>query len=164
MEHLMQIWTIFKTEIVPVLIAASTAILPIIYTILKAKLTGIKLENETLAQTIGENSKTLRENAKMRDELDGISEKNKQLQTEIKTIAEMIYTVFSNSNLSADKKSKLADLYALVVNEDTEKIIDDLRKEVSVWQEAYKQMEESVNEKNNEVEEEILTKSTMVRS
>ena len=164
MEHLMQIWTIFKTEIVPALIAASTAILPIIYTILKAKLTGIKLENETLAQTIGENSKTLRENAKMRDELDGISEKNKQLQTEIKTIAEMIYTVFSNSNLSADKKSKLADLYALVVNEDTEKIIDDLRKEVSVWQEAYKQMEESMNEKNNEVEEEILTKSTMVRS
>lgn len=164
MEHLMQIWTIFKTEIVPALIAASTAILPIIYTILKAKLTGIKLENETLAQTIGENSKTLRENAKMRDELEGISEKNKQLQTEIKTIAEMIYTVFSNSNLSADKKSKLADLYALVVNEDTEKIIDDLRKEVSVWQEAYKQMEESMNEKNNEVEEEILTKSTMVRS
>lgn len=164
MEHLMQIWTIFKTEIVPVLIAASTAILPIIYTILKAKLTGIKLENETLAQTIGENSKTLRENAKMRDELEGISEKNKQLQTEIKTIAEMIYTVFSNSNLSADKKSKLADLYALVVNEDTEKIIDDLRKEVSVWQEAYKQIEESMNEKNNEVEEEILTKSTMVRS
>ena len=164
MEHLMQIWTIFKTEIVPVLIAASTAILPIIYTILKAKLTGIKLENETLAQTIGENSKTLRENTKMRDELDGISEKNKQLQTEIKTIAEMIYTIFSNSNLSADKKSKLADLYSLVVNEDTEKIIDDLRKEVSVWQEAYKQMEESVNEKNNEVEEEILTKSTMVRS
>ena len=164
MEHLMQIWTMFKTEIVPVLIAASTAILPIIYTILKAKLTGIKLENETLAQTIGENSKTLRENAKMRDELDGISEKNKQLQTEIKTIAEMIYTVFSNSNLSADKKSKLADLYALVVNEDTEKIIDDLRKEVSVWQEAYKKIEESMNEKNNEVEEEILTKSTMVRS
>ena len=164
MEHLMQIWTIFKTEIVPVLIAASTAILPIIYTILKAKLTGIKLENETLAQTIGENSKTLRENAKMRDELEGISEKNKQLQTEIKTVAEMIYTVFSNSNLSADKKSKLADLYSLVVNEDTQKIIDDLRKEVSVWQEAYKQMEESVNEKNNEVEEEILTKSTMVRS
>ena len=164
MEHLMQIWTIFKTEIVPVLIAASTAILPIIYTILKAKLTGIKLENETLAQTIGENSKTLRENTKMRDELEGISEKNKQLQTEIKTIAEMIYTVFSNSNLSADKKSKLADLYALVVNEDTEKIIDDLRKEVSVWQEAYKKIEESVNEKNNEVEEEILTKSTMVRS
>lgn len=164
MEHLMQIWTIFKTEIVPVLITASTAILPIIYTILKAKLTGIKLENETLAQTIGENSKTLRENAKMRDELEGISEKNKQLQTEIKTIAEMIYTVFSNSNLSADKKSKLADLYSLVVNEDTEKIIDDLRKEVSVWQEAYKQMEESMNEKNNEVEEEILTKSTMVRS
>lgn len=164
MEHLMQIWTIFKTEIVPVLIAASTAILPVIYTILKAKLTGIKLENETLAQTIGENSKTLRENAKMRDELDGISEKNKQLQTEIKTIAEMIYTVFSNSNLSADKKSKLADLYSLVVNEDTEKIIDDLRKEVSVWQEAYKQIEESMNEKNNEVEEEILTKSTMVRS
>ena len=164
MEHLMQIWTIFKTEIVPVLIAASTAILPIIYTILKAKLTGIKLENETLAQTTGENSKTLREKTKMRDELDGISEKNKQLQTEIKTIAEMIYTVFSNSNLSADKKSKLADLYALVVNEDTEKIIDDLRKEVSVWQEAYKQMEESMNEKNNEVEEEILTKSTMVRS
>ena len=164
MEHLMQIWTIFKTEIVPVLIAASTAILPIIYTILKAKLTGIKLENETLAETIGENSKTLRENAKMRDELDGISEKNKQLQTEIKTIAEMIYTVFSNSNLSADKKSKLADLYALVVNEDTEKIIDDLRKEVSVWQEAYKKIEESMNEKNNEVEEEILTKSTMVRS
>lgn len=164
MEHLMQIWTIFKTEIVPVLIAASTAILPIIYTILKAKLTGIKLENETLAETIGENSKTLRENAKMRDELEGISEKNKQLQTEIKTIAEMIYTVFSNSNLSADKKSKLADLYSLVVNEDTEKIIDDLRKEVSVWQEAYKQMEESMNEKNNEVEEEILTKSTMVRS
>ena len=164
MEHLMQIWTIFKTEIVPVLITASTAILPIIYTILKAKLTGIKLENETLAETIGENSKTLRENAKMRDELEGISEKNKQLQTEIKTIAEMIYTVFSNSNLSADKKSKLADLYSLVVNEDTEKIIDDLRKEVSVWQEAYKQMEESVNEKNNEVEEEILTKSTMVRS
>lgn len=164
MEHLMQIWTIFKTEIVPVLIAASTAILPIIYTILKAKLTGIKLENETLAQTIGENSKTLRENAKMRDELDGISEKNKQLQTEIKTIAEMIYTIFSNSNLSADKKSKLADLYSLVVNEDTEKIIDDLRKEVSVWQEAYKQIEESMNEKNNEVEEEILTKSTMVRS
>ena len=164
MEHLMQIWTIFKTEIVPVLIAASTAILPIIYTILKAKLTGIKLENETLAQTIGENSKTLRENAKMRDELEGISEKNKQLQTEIKTIAEMIYTIFSNSNLSADKKSKLADLYALVVNEDTEKIIDDLRKEVSVWQEAYKQIEESMNEKNNEVEEEILTKSTMVRS
>lgn len=164
MEHLMQIWTIFKTEIVPALIAASTAILPVIYTILKAKLTGIKLENETLAQTIGENSKTLRENAKMRDELDGISEKNKQLQTEIKTIAEMIYTIFSNSNLSADKKSKLADLYALVVNEDTEKIIDDLRKEVSVWQEAYKQMEESMNEKNNEVEEEILTKSTMVRS
>ena len=76
MEHLMQIWTIFKTEIVPVLIAASTAILPIIYTILKAKLTGIKLENETLAETIGENSKTLRENAKMRDELEGISEKN----------------------------------------------------------------------------------------
>ena len=164
MEHLMQIWTIFKTEIVPVLIAASTAILPIIYTILKAKLTGIKLENETLAQTIGENSKTLRENVKMRDELEGISEKNKQLQTEIKTIADMIYTVFSNSNLSADKKSKLADLYSLVVNEDTEKIIDDLRKEVSVWQEAYKQIEESVNEKNNEVEEEILTKSTMVRS
>ena len=164
MEHLMQIWTIFKTEIVPVLIAASTAILPIIYTILKAKLTGIKLENETLAETIGENSKTLRENAKMRDELDGISEKNKQLQTEIKTIAEMIYTIFSNSNLSADKKSKLADLYSLVVNEDTEKIIDDLRKEVSVWQEAYKQIEESMNEKNNEVEEEILTKSTMVRS
>ena len=164
MEHLMQIWTIFKTEIVPVLIAASTAILPIIYTILKAKLTGIKLENETLAQTIGENSKTLRENTKMRDELDGISEKNKQLQTEIKTIAEMIYTVFSNSNLSADKKSKLADLYALVVNEDTEKIIDDLRKEVSVWQEADKKIEESMNEKNNEVEEEILTKSTMVRS
>ena len=164
MEHLMQIWTIFKTEIVPVLIAASTAILPIIYTILKAKLTGIKLENETLAQTIGENSKTLRENAKMRDELEGISEKNKQLQTEIKTIAEMIYTIFSNSNLSADKKSKLADLYALVVNEDTQKIIDDLRKEVSVWQEAYKQIEESMNEKNNEVEEEILTKSTMVRS
>ena len=164
MEHLMQIWTIFKTEIVPALIAASTAILPIIYTILKAKLTGIKLENETLAETIGENSKTLRENAKMRDELEGISEKNKQLQTEIKTIAEMIYTVFSNSNLSADKKSKLADLYALVVNEDTEKIIDDLRKEVSVWQEAYKQIEESMNEKNNEVEEEILTKSTMVRS
>ena len=164
MEHLMQIWTIFKTEIVPVLIAASTAILPIIYTILKAKLTGIKLENETLAQTIGENSKTLRENTKMRDELDGISEKNKQLQTEIKTIAEMIYTVFSNSNLSADKKSKLADLYALVVNEDTQKIIDDLRKEVSVWQEAYKKIEESMNEKNNEVEEEILTKSTMVRS
>ena len=164
MEHLMQIWTIFKTEIVPVLIAASTAILPVIYTILKAKLTGIKLENETLAQTIGENSKTLRENAKMRDELDGISEKNKQLQTEIKTIAEMIYTVFSNSNLSADKKSKLADLYALVVNEDTEKIIDDLRKEVSVWQEAYKKIEESMNEKNDEVEEEILTKSTMVRS
>ena len=164
MEHLMQIWTIFKTEIVTVLIAASTAILPIIYTILKAKLTGIKLENETLAQTIGENSKTLRENTKMRDELDGISEKNKQLQTEIKTIAEMIYTVFSNSNLSADKKSKLADLYALVVNEDTEKIIDDLRKEVSVWQEAYKQIEESMNEKNEEVEEEILTKSTMVRS
>ena len=164
MEHLMQIWTIFKTEIVPVLIAASTAILPIIYTILKAKLTGIKLENETLAQTIGENSKTLRENAKMRDELEGISEKNKQLQTEIKTIAEMIYTIFSNSNLSADKKSKLADLYSLVVNEDTEKIIDDLRKEVSVWQEAYKKIEESVNEKNNEVEEEILTKSTMVRS
>ena len=164
MEHLMQIWTIFKTEIVPVLIAASTAILPIIYTILKAKLTGIKLENETLAQTIGENSKTLRENAKMRDELEGISEKNKQLQTEIKTIAEMIYTVFSNSNLSADKKSKLADLYSLVVNEDTEKIIDDLRKEVSVWQEAYKQIEESMNEKNDEVEEEILTKSTMVRS
>ena len=164
MEHLMQIWTIFKTEVVPVLIAASTAILPIIYTILKAKLTGIKLENETLAQTIGENSKTLRENAKMRDELEGISEKNKQLQTEIKTIAEMIYTVFSNSNLSADKKSKLADLYALVVNEDTQKIIDDLRKEVSVWQEAYKQIEESMNEKNNEVEEEILTKSTMVRS
>ena len=160
----MQIWTIFKTEIVPVLIAASTAILPVIYTILKAKLTGIKLENETLAQTIGENSKTLRENAKMRDELEGISEKNKQLQTEIKTIAEMIYTIFSNSNLSADKKSKLADLYALVVNEDTEKIIDDLRKEVSVWQEAYKQIEESMNEKNNEVEEEILTKSTMVRS
>ena len=164
MEHLMQIWTIFKTEIVPVLIAASTAILPIIYTILKAKLTGIKLENETLAQTIGENSKTLRENTKMRDELDGISEKNKQLQTEIKTIAEMIYTVFSNSNLSADKKSKLADLYALVVNEDTQKIIDDLRKEVSVWQEAYRQIEESMNEKNDEVEEEILTKSTMVRS
>ena len=164
MEHLMQIWTIFKTEVVPVLIAASTAILPIIYTILKAKLTGIKLENETLAQTIGENSKTLRENAKMRDELDGISEKNKQLQTEIKTIAEMIYTIFSNSNLSADKKSKLADLYSLVVNEDTEKIIDDLRKEVSVWQEAYKKIEESMNEKNNEVEEEILTKSTMVRS
>ena len=164
MEHLMQIWTIFKTEIVPVLIAASTAILPIIYTILKAKLTGIKLENETLAETIGENSKTLRENAKMRDELEGISEKNKQLQTEIKTIAEMIYTVFSNSNLSADKKSKLADLYALVVNEDTQKIIDDLRKEVSVWQEAYKQIEESMNEKNEEVEEEILTKSTMVRS
>ena len=164
MEHLMQIWTIFKTEIVPVLIAASTAILPIIYTILKAKLTGIKLENETLAQTIGENSKTLRDNTKMRDELEGISEKNKQLQTEIKTIAEMIYTVFSNSNLSADKKSKLADLYSLVVNEDTEKIIDDLRKEVSVWQEAYKQIEESMNEKNNEVEEEILTKSTMVRS
>ena len=164
MEHLMQIWTIFKTEIVPVLIAASTAILPIIYTILKAKLTGIKLENETLAQTIGENSKTLRENAKMRDELEGISEKNKQLQTEIKTIAEMIYTIFSNSNLSADKKSKLADLYSLVVNEDTEKIIDDLRKEVSVWQEAYKQIEESMNEKNNEVEEEILTKPTMVRS
>ena len=164
MEHLMQIWTIFKTEVVPVLIAASTAILPIIYTILKAKLTGIKLENETLAQTIGENSKTLRENVKMRDELEGMSEKNKQLQTEIKTIAEMIYTVFSNSNLSADKKSKLADLYALVVNEDTEKIIDDLRKEVSVWQEAYKQIEESMNEKNNEVEEEILTKSTMVRS
>ena len=164
MEHLMQIWTIFKTEVVPVLIAASTAILPIIYTILKAKLTGIKLENETLAQTIGENSKTLRENTKMRDELDGISEKNKQLQTEIKTIAEMIYTIFSNSNLSADKKSKLADLYALVVNEDTEKIIDDLRKEVSVWQEAYKKIEESMNEKNNEVEEEILTKSTMVRS
>lgn len=164
MEHLMQIWTIFKTEVVPVLIAASTAILPVIYTILKAKLTGIKLENETLAQTIGENSKTLRENAKMRDELEGISEKNKQLQTEIKTIAEMIYTIFSNSNLSADKKSKLADLYALVVNEDTEKIIDDLRKEVSVWQEAYKQIEESMNEKNNEVEEEILTKSTMVRS
>ena len=164
MEHLMQIWTIFKTEIVPVLIAASTAILPIIYTILKAKLTGIKVENETLAQTIGENSKTLRENVKMRDELEGISEKNKQLQTEIKTIAEMIYTIFSNSNLSADKKSKLADLYALVVNEDTEKIIDDLRKEVSVWQEAYKQIEESMNEKNNEVEEEILTKSTMVRS
>lgn len=164
MEHLMQIWTIFKTEIVPVLITASTAILPIIYTILKAKLTGIKLENETLAETIGENSKTLRENAKMRDELEGISEKNKQLQTEIKTIAEMIYTVFSNSNLSADKKSKLADLYSLVVNEDTEKIIDDLRKEVSVWQEAYKQIEESMNEKNNEVEEEILTKSTMVRS
>ena len=160
----MQIWTIFKTEIVPALIAASTAILPIIYTILKAKLTGIKLENETLAQTIGENSKTLRENAKMRDELDGISEKNKQLQTEIKTIAEMIYTVFSNSNLSADKKSKLADLYALVVNEDTQKIIDDLRKEVSVWQEAYRQIEESMNEKNDEVEEEILTKSTMVRS
>lgn len=164
MEHLMQIWTIFKTEIVPVLIAASTAILPIIYTILKAKLTGIKLENETLAETIGENSKTLRENAKMRDELEGISEKNKQLQTEIKTIAEMIYTVFSNSNLSADKKSKLADLYALVVNEDTQKIIDDLRKEVSVWQEAYRQIEESMNEKNEEVEEEILTKSTMVRS
>lgn len=164
MEHLMQIWTIFKTEVVPVLIAASTAILPIIYTILKAKLTGIKVENETLAQTIGENSKTLRENAKMRDELEGISEKNKQLQTEIKTIAEMIYTIFSNSNLSADKKSKLADLYSLVVNEDTEKIIDDLRKEVSVWQEAYKQIEESMNEKNNEVEEEILTKSTMVRS
>lgn len=164
MEHLMQIWTIFKTEIVPVLITASTAILPIIYTILKAKLTGIKLENETLAETIGENSKTLRENAKMRDELEGISEKNKQLQTEIKTIAEMIYTVFSNSNLSADKKSKLADLYSLVVNEDTEKIIDDLRKEVSVWQEAYKKIEESMNEKNDEVEEEILTKSTMVRS
>lgn len=164
MEHLMQIWTIFKTEVVPVLIAASTAILPIIYTILKAKLTGIKLENETLAQTIGENSKTLRENAKMRDELEGISEKNKQLQTEIKTIAEMIYTIFSNSNLSADKKSKLADLYSLVVNEDTEKIIDDLRKEVSVWQEAYRQIEESMNEKNEEVEEEILTKSTMVRS
>ena len=164
MEHLMQIWTIFKTEVVPVLIAASTAILPIIYTILKAKLTGIKLENETLAQTIGENSKTLRENVKMRDELEGISEKNKQLQTEIKTIAEMIYTIFSNSNLSADKKSKLADLYALVVNEDTEKIIDDLRKEVSVWQEAYRQIEESMNEKNEEVEEEILTKSTMVRS
>ena len=164
MEHLMQIWTIFKTEIVPVLIAASTAILPIIYTILKAKLTGIKLENDTLAQTIGENSKTLRENVKMRDELEGISEKNKQLQTEIKTIAEMIYTVFSNSNLSADKKSKLADLYALVVNEDTQKIIDDLRKEVSVWQEAYRQIEESMNEKNEEVEEEILTKSTMVRS
>ena len=164
MEHLMQIWTIFKTEIVPVLITASTAILPIIYTILKAKLTGIKLENETLAETIGENSKTLRENAKMRDELEGISEKNKQLQTEIKTIAEMIYTIFSNSNLSADKKSKLADLYSLVVNEDTEKIIDDLRKEVSVWQEAYKQIEESLNEKNNEVEEEILTKPTMVRS
>ena len=164
MEHLMQIWTIFKTEIVPVLIAASTAILPIIYTILKAKLTGIKLENETLAQTIGENSKTLRENVKMRDELEGISEKNKQLQTEIKTIADMIYTVFSNSNLSADKKSKLADLYALVVNEDTQKIIDDLQKEVSVWQEAYKKIEESMNEKNNEVEEEILTKSTMVRS
>ena len=164
MEHLMQIWTIFKTEVVPVLIAASTAILPIIYTILKAKLTGIKLENETLAQTIGENSKTLRENVKMRDELEGISEKNKQLQTEIKTIADMIYTVFSNSNLSADKKSKLADLYALVVNEDTQKIIDDLQKEVSVWQEAYKKIEESMNEKNNEVEEEILTKSTMVRS
>lgn len=164
MEQLMQIWNVFKTEIVPVLIAASTAILPIIYTILKAKLTGIKLENETLAETIGENSKTLRENAKMRDELEGISEKNKQLQTEIKTIAEMIYTVFSNSNLSADKKSKLADLYALVINEDTQKIIDDLRKEVSVWQEAYKQIEESMNEKNDEVEEEILTKSTMVRS
>ena len=76
----------------------------------------------------------------------------------------MIYTVFSNSNLSADKKSKLADLYALVVNEDTQKIIDDLRKEVSVWQEAYKHIEESKKKKNEEVEEEILTKSTMVRS
>ena len=164
MEVIEYYWVFFKDQIVPILTALSTAVLPIIYTLLQVKLKGIKLENKTMSEVIGENSKTLKENSKVAQEMEDLNEKNKQLQTEIKTIAEMIYTIFMNSNLSADKKSKLSGLYSLIINEDSQKTIDELQLEILKWQDMYKQLDESLKEKETVQEEEILNKPTMVRS
>lgn len=164
MEAFEYYWIFFKDQIVPILTALSTAVLPIIYTLLQVRLKRINLENKSMSEVIGENSKTLKENSKVAQEMEALNEKNKQLQTEIKTIAEMIYTIFMNSNLSAEKKSKLSGLYSLIINEDSQKTIDELREEVLKWQDMYRQADENLKEKETEQEEAILSKSTMVRS
>lgn len=150
METLMNIWNTFKDEIVPVLITLSTTLLPVIYSMLSSKIKTVKAENEAMAQIIGDNTKTVADNNAMRAEIESLSEENKQLQTNIKTIAEMIYSVFMQSNLPDQSKAKLSNMYALIVNEDTQKTLEALQTEAMKWKEMYdKLMEEQAEAKKN---------------
>lgn len=170
METLMNVWNTFKDEIVPVLITLSTTLLPVIYSMLSSKIKTVKAENEAMAQIIGDNTKTVADNNAMRAEIESLSEENKQLQTNIKTIAEMIYSVFMQSNLPDQSKAKLSNMYALIVNEDTQKTLEALQTEAMKWKEMYdKLMEEQAEAKKSEEvtvkEEPILAQTSgIVRS
>lgn len=170
METLMNIWNTFKDQVVPVLITLSTTLLPVIYSMLSSKIKTVKAENAAMAQAIGDNTKTVANNNAMRAEINSLNEENKQLQANIKTIAEMIYTVFMQSNLPDQSKAKLSNMYALVVNEDTQKTLAVLQEEALKWKEMYdKLMEEKIEaEKSAEeaVKEEPILEQTsgIVRS
>ena len=170
METLMNIWNTFKDQVVPVLITLSTTLLPVIYSMLSSKIKTVKAENAVMAQAIGDNTKTVADNNAMRAEINSLNEENKQLQANIKTIAEMIYTVFMQSNLPDQSKAKLSNMYALVVNEDTQKTLAVLQEEALKWKEMYdKLMEEKIEaEKSAEeaVKEEPILEQTsgIVRS
>lgn len=90
-----------------------------------------------MAEVIGDNTKTVAENTAMRNEIETLQDENKQLQSNVKTIAEMIYTVFMQSNLSDQAKLKLSNMYTLVVNEDTQKTLAALQTEAAKWKEMY---------------------------
>ena len=150
METLMNIWNTFKDQVVPVLITLSTTLLPVIYSMLSSKIKSVKAENAAMAEAIGDNTKSVSENNAMRTEIATLSEENKQLQANIKTIAEMIYNVFMQSNLPEASKA--------------------IKEEAAKWKEMYDKLlaEQAEAEKSNEAavkEEPILEQTSgIVRS
>lgn len=155
METLMNIWNTFKDQIVPILTTLSTTLLPVIYSMLSGKIKTVKAENAAMAQAIGDNTKTVADNNAMRAEINSLNEENKQLQANIKTIAEMIYTVFMQSNLPDQSKAKLSNMYALVVNEDTQKTLAVLQEEALKWKEMYDKLMEERLEAEKSAEEAV---------
>lgn len=151
----MNIWNTFKDQIVPVLTTLSTTLLPVIYSMLSSKIKTVKAENAAMAQAIGDNTKTVADNNAMRAEINSLNEENKQLQANIKTIAEMIYTVFMQSNLPDQSKAKLSNMYALVVNEDTQKTLAVLQEEALKWKEMYDKLMEEQLEAEKSAEEAV---------
>ena len=170
METLLNIWNTFKDYVVPVLITLSTTLLPVIYSMLSSKIKSVKAEDAAMAEAIGDNTKSVSENNAMRTEIATLSEENKQLQANIKTIAEMIYNVFMQSNLPEASKAKLSNMYALIVNEDTQKTLAAIQEEAAKWKEMYDKLlaEQAEAEKSSEAavkEEPILEQTSgIVRS
>ena len=154
METLMNIWNTFKDQVVPVLITLSTTLLPVIYSMLSSKIKSVKAENAAMAEAIGDNTKSVSENNAMRTEIATLSEEN----------------VFMQSNLPEASKAKLSNMYALIVNEDTQKTLAAIQEEAAKWKEMYDKLlaEQAEAEKSSEAavkEEPILEQTSgIVRS